>query len=183
MCVCPIALWRGDPQAPMHIAAFRAVCNSNVSGGVWLPTSATIPWWLDASAEAVRSVLQRDHLMTVHGRHVTPEAAARAARGDAGWCAAEVLRVRGEQLLRDSGPGAGEIARRLFEQSLAVAVAQQALGWELRTATSLARWLQGEHREAEARAVLAPVYERFTEGFATADLRAAAALLDMQPAA
>jgi predicted ATPase len=49
---------------------------------------------------------------------------------------------------------------------------------ELRTATSLARLWLDRHRAAEARALLGPVYGRFTEGFATADLLEAKCLLD-----
>jgi predicted ATPase len=52
------------------------------------------------------------------------------------------------------------------------------LAWELRAATSLARLLRDENRSTEAIALLAPVYNRFTEGFDTADLRVAKALID-----
>jgi predicted ATPase len=52
------------------------------------------------------------------------------------------------------------------------------LSWELRTATSLARLLQDQSRSADALTLLQSVYDRFTEGFATADLRAAKTLLD-----
>ena len=54
---------------------------------------------------------------------------------------------------------------------------QGALSWELRAATSLARLWRGQQRVDQARKLLAPVYRRFTEGFATADLIAAKALL------
>jgi predicted ATPase len=52
------------------------------------------------------------------------------------------------------------------------------LSWELRTATSLARLLRDQNRSTEAIALLAPIYNRFTEGFETADLKAAKALID-----
>jgi predicted ATPase len=55
------------------------------------------------------------------------------------------------------------------------------LSWELRAAASLARMWRGQGRGKEAYALLAPVYNRFTEGFETADLKAAKALLgDLQ---
>jgi predicted ATPase len=54
------------------------------------------------------------------------------------------------------------------------------LSWELRSATSLARLLREHGRPADAIACLRPVYERFTEGFGTADLIAAKQLLDEQ---
>jgi predicted ATPase len=52
------------------------------------------------------------------------------------------------------------------------------LSWELRTASSLARLWRDQHRVKEARARLESVYGRFTEGFATADLREARSLLE-----
>jgi predicted ATPase len=55
------------------------------------------------------------------------------------------------------------------------------LSWELRAATSLARLLRDQNRSSEAIALLAPVYNRFTEGFETADLKAAKALIDSLP--
>ncbi|MDY0746371.1 winged helix-turn-helix domain-containing protein [Paucibacter sp. R3-3] len=180
LCVCPVSLWRGDrPAADRHIGAFRALVDKHGTDGVWLPTSALIPWWSDTSIDAVKSLLQRDHLMTAYGRFVSPEAAARADSGAAGWCAAELLRTHGENLLRADAPEAVPTARALFEKAQSIAASQQALAWELRAATSLAR-LMGERleRPGEARDLLAPVYRRFTEGFETADLRAAAVLLD-----
>jgi predicted ATPase len=55
---------------------------------------------------------------------------------------------------------------------------QQAKSWELRAAISLARLWQRQGKRAEARELLAPVYGWFTEGFDTADLQEAKALLD-----
>ena len=55
---------------------------------------------------------------------------------------------------------------------------QCALFWELRVALSRARLLRGQGRSADARGILQPVYDRFTEGFETTDLKAAKALLD-----
>jgi predicted ATPase len=55
---------------------------------------------------------------------------------------------------------------------------QGALSWELRAATNLARLLRDQGHRAEAKALLQPVYDRFTEGFDTADLKAARALMD-----
>jgi predicted ATPase len=65
-----------------------------------------------------------------------------------------------------------------FRQALDWARRQGALSWELRAATSLARLLRDQERRAEAPALLQSVYDRFTEGFDTADLKAAKALLD-----
>jgi predicted ATPase len=65
-----------------------------------------------------------------------------------------------------------------FTQALELARRQGALSWELRCATSLARLLRDQGRSGDATAQLQPVYDRFTEGFATADLKTAKALLD-----
>jgi len=65
-----------------------------------------------------------------------------------------------------------------FERALSVARAQQAKSWELRAAMSLARLWRHQGKRGEARELLAPVYEWFTEGFDTLDLRQAKALLD-----
>ena len=75
-------------------------------------------------------------------------------------------------------PGAATAAEDHFQQALGWARRQGALSWELRAATSLARLLRDQNRSTEAIALLAPIYNRFTEGFETADLKAAKALID-----
>jgi predicted ATPase len=73
-------------------------------------------------------------------------------------------------------------AETYFERALNVARVQQAKSWELRAAMSMARlWLDQDMRE-KARILLAPIHGRFTEGFDTADLKQAKALLvEMSP--
>jgi predicted ATPase len=73
----------------------------------------------------------------------------------------------------EGAASAAASAEGLFLRALDWAGRQQALAWELRTATSLARLWRDRHRTAEARELLGPVYGRFTEGFATADLKQA----------
>ena len=105
------------------------------------------------------------------------EAFRHAERNGEEWYMPELIRIRGELLLLQGDPGAAE-AEDCYSRSLAWARRQGALSWELRTATSLARLLRDQGRPADAIALLQPVYDRFTEGFDTADLRAAKALLD-----
>jgi tetratricopeptide (TPR) repeat protein len=94
------------------------------------------------------------------------------------WNMSEALRVRGELLLLEGAPEASAAAEDHYQQGLDWARRQGAMSWELRCATSLARLWHDQARRDEARELLAPVYDRFTEGFATADLKAAKALLD-----
>jgi predicted ATPase len=68
-------------------------------------------------------------------------------------------------------------AERSFRAALSIAREQGTKGFELRAATSLARLLGNNRRREEARELLAPVYNWFTEGFDTADLKEAKALL------
>ncbi len=90
---------------------------------------------------------------------------------------AEVHRVAGEIALKSPEPDAAK-AEAYFERALAVARAQQAKSWELRAAMSMARLWRDQGKRDEARALLAPVYGWFTEGFDTLDLKEAKALLD-----
>jgi predicted ATPase len=112
------------------------------------------------------------------GRAAVDEALARSESNEERWCIAELLRVKGELVLLENAPDAAAAAEDHFRQALGWARRQGALSWELRAATSLARMWRNQDRSQEARELLAPVYDRFTEGFETADLAAAKALLD-----
>jgi predicted ATPase len=90
------------------------------------------------------------------------------------WFAAELNRHKGQLLLRQEHSDAAE---ELYRKALSIAEAQEAKLWELRAAMSLARLRRDQDRRAEARDFLAPVYGWFTEGFDTADLKEAKALL------
>jgi predicted ATPase len=90
----------------------------------------------------------------------------------------EILRVRGDLLLKMRGYAGNDKAEACFVQSLDISRSQGALSWELRTATSFAKLRRDQGRIDEARGVLARVYQRFTEGFDTADLIAAKRLLE-----
>ncbi|MCA6109963.1 hypothetical protein [Bradyrhizobium cenepequi] len=92
------------------------------------------------------------------------------------WCEAEAHRVAGEIALKSPRRDVAK-AQACFERSLTLARAQQAKSWELRAAMSLARLLTEQGSRQAARDVLAPVYDWFTEGFDTSDLRNAKALL------
>jgi predicted ATPase/DNA-binding winged helix-turn-helix (wHTH) protein len=98
-----------------------------------------------------------------------------------GWYASELLRIKGEVLLRQAADRSALAAEDCFNQAAQIAHEQGALFWELRVALSVARLRVSQGRTHEARAPLASVYDRFTEGFATADLQAARTLLEGLP--
>ena len=91
---------------------------------------------------------------------------------------AEFLRLKARALVIEGGPGVLTDAQRLLEESLAIAQSQRARPLELRAAVDLAQLHGDQGRHAEARALLAPVYAGFTEGFDIQDLKEAKALLD-----
>jgi predicted ATPase len=130
------------------------------------------PYYLALLAEACGTVGQVEDGLTML-------AEARAAMHDTGecWAEAEVYRLEGELLLRQAIVDTPQ-AEICFQQALNVARHQQAKCLELRAALSLSRLWQRQGRSAEARELLAPIYRWFTEGFNTADLQEARALLN-----
>jgi predicted ATPase len=94
------------------------------------------------------------------------------------WWEAEVCRLRGVVLLRQPGTPQAE-AEAWLQRALDVARRQEAKALELRAAMSLARLWQRQGKRDEAQALLAPIYGWFTEGFDTADLQEAKALLEV----
>jgi predicted ATPase len=102
------------------------------------------------------------------GLGVLAEALAQVEHTGERYWEAEVYRLKGELLLHQAVPAAPQ----------AEACWQQARSWELRAGTSLARLWQQQGKCVEARELLAPIYGWFTEGFDTADLQEAKALLE-----
>ena len=91
------------------------------------------------------------------------------------WFLAELTRQKGQVLLRQ---GHAEAAEELYQKALSIAEEQGAKLWELRAATSLARLRREQGRHAEARDVLVPIYNWFSEGFDTPDLKEAKVLIN-----
>jgi predicted ATPase len=94
-----------------------------------------------------------------------------------GWYAPELLRIKGEVLLQQAADQSILAAEDCFNRAAQIAREQSALFWELRIALSVARLRVSQGRHREAREQLALVYDRCTEGFATADMQAARTLL------
>jgi class 3 adenylate cyclase/predicted ATPase len=99
------------------------------------------------------------------------------SRGSDALWKPEVHRLMGDLLLRRN-PSAPDRAEVSYRRAIERARSQKAKSWELRTTTSLARLWRDQGKSAAARELLAPVYGWFTEGFGTADLKEAKALLD-----
>lgn len=131
--------------------------------------------------EAVLVVLQpanqtkfRDHIGTFNAAYLSDDALARVEAGSVGWCAPEVLRIQAE---REMAAGGMDAAATYLARALKLARSQGALAWELRAAMTAHRLSQLAGNRAHGQQVLASVYDRFAEGFATRDLRDARRLL------
>src|SRR5262249_52298700 len=111
------------------------------------------------------------------GLHVLGQALAAVHNTEGRFYEAELSRLQGELTLARAAGQQAE-AEACFQQALDIARRQQAKSWELRAAMSLARLWQQQGKRAEAHALLAPLYGWFTEGFDTADLQEAKALLE-----
>ncbi len=197
---CPIALWVGDLTTAQqylavlldlsttyqltlwrvwgrYIEGVLAVRRSDISAGLALIHGSTIvqrsPHLLTTVAEALGRAGQ-----IAEGLAAADAAIARSEQTENRWIIAETLRIKGELLLLPNTPEAATEAETHFRQALDLAREQGALSWELRAATSLARLLGDQGRSAGAIAILKPVYDRFTEGFDTADLIQAKRVLD-----
>ena len=106
------------------------------------------------------------------------EALARAGRTGVGYYEAELHRIKGELLLQFGVQSLGsrvQEAEACFQKALEVARSQSAKSLELRAAMSLSRLWQRQGKKEEARQLLGEIYGWFTEGFDTADLKAAKA--------
>jgi class 3 adenylate cyclase/predicted ATPase len=116
------------------------------------------------------------------GLRELPEALAMVDRNAERWWEAEVYRVKAELTLQiqDHGSSAqvDKEAEACFLKAIEIAHQQNAKSWQLRATTRLARLLAKQGRRDEARNMLAEIYNWFTEGFDTTDLKEAKALLE-----
>ena len=131
------------------------------------------PYWLWLLAEVCqRTGAAREGLALLDDADATLE------RTHERYWEAEIHRLRGRLLLATAEPTASAPAEACYRRALEVARRQGARSLELRAAVSLSRLWQATDRHGEARELLTPIYERFTEGLDHPELREAAALLD-----
>jgi predicted ATPase/DNA-binding winged helix-turn-helix (wHTH) protein len=202
--VCPLTLERGDFSVTEELISrlfqraetFRPMrvwgqCYAGVLAIRRADTASGLPLLRDGLKGFAKSNFQNRYVFLLshlamgtfkagdhQGALVTiDEALAQSERNNERWYVPELMRIKGELLLRQSEPEAAISAEALFSSSLDWSRKQNALSWELRTATSFARLMKRQGRGDEARELLEPVYLRFTEGFATKDLVAARSLL------
>jgi predicted ATPase/DNA-binding winged helix-turn-helix (wHTH) protein len=188
---CAVVLWTGDVQAADRLVTALLHHSARLArrGHFWGRSFAKV---LEVRRGDARiEIARRDEMLsdplcdrpfletlgTLGEDLVGAETIARAEAGHAGWCAAEILRANAAVLLKEGALDA-KAAETRFRRSLEIARQQGALSWELRAAMSLARLWQDQGRIHDAHDLLASVHGRFTEGFGTADLVTARALLN-----
>jgi predicted ATPase len=132
------------------------------------------PW--SASLISLMAVALGQHGDVDEGLELMNELLRLSQRDDVHWWEAELHRVKGELLLMDTPDDPGN-AEGWFKQAIEIAQSQGAKSLELRAAVSLARLWQDRGKRSEARDILAPVFEWFTEGFDTPDLTEAKKVL------
>jgi hypothetical protein len=190
LAACPIYLWRGDKGGCVgHVAELREEAIRNRHGR-WQPYAEW--YWAmsrglqsDSSPEqpeieppiSAVSGLLLDTILTMSPCTAANDESVLLRGGLQSWCAAELLRVQATRLLKQESPHENWRAEALLLSSLDLARAQNALSWELRTASSLSTLWETQSRRREARDLLSGVYARFTEGHDTQDLRQAEAQL------
>jgi adenylate cyclase len=153
-------------QVHEGIAQMRKGMTAIQSSGAWCTMSEALCYLAKAQAEAGQPE---------EGLTTLTEALAFVEQTDQRHSEAELFRLRAELLLMQ---GDDVQAESSLHKAIEVARRQSARSWELRATTSLARLWQAQGKREEARGVLAEIYGWFTEGFDTADLREAKALLE-----
>jgi adenylate cyclase len=202
---CWLHQGRGEPWLVRERAATQAALATEHGFPMWLPSGTVMHGWaLAAEGEVAAGIAEMRQgsaaelaagvllfrpsflglLAGAYTRARDPtealalldEALAIVDRIEVRWFEAELHRLRGEALLQ-SEAAAGTEAEACFHKAVDVARGQDAKWWELRAATKLARLWAGRGERRKARELLGPIYDWFTEGFDTPDLREAKTLL------
>jgi predicted ATPase len=203
---CVIAAMTGDLQAADDFTTRLIDCADRHGLEMWQVDGRALRGWVavqrgdnTAGMQLLRGALHDGHGTRVELRHTIfaqalSEALAGAGRLDeslavihkaleessvaeSNWRVPELLRLRGEFALRCHRPADAAAAEKDLLNAFDLAARQGAHSWQLRAATSLARLWQGQGRANKALEMLVPVFDWFTEGFDTADLKAAKMLI------
>jgi predicted ATPase/DNA-binding winged helix-turn-helix (wHTH) protein len=171
-----LGMWMGDCHA---FQGWIAVRRGDIENGLRLLSAAlgntqqprvelhqTV--FAGTFAEALADAGRVDDALIAIGGALTD-----SMRHEGYWCVPELLRLRADLTHRRADASNRFGAEKDLRDAITLAASHGARSWQLRAATSLARFLRDQRRLSEARDVLLPIYESFTEGFDTADLKAA----------
>lgn len=195
LAACPVAFWRGDYAAAQRLVASLIEQATRFRQEQWLDHGHCYARVLvehnragGASYVTLKPPLPRrykgliaDTLATISPYVVENGHSNPTTSMTAGWCAPEIVRIRGEALRKEHSLEAAAGAEILFEQSMQIALKQGALAWQLRAALSLAALWRDRGQGARARDLLSSTYDQFVEGHGTLDLRHARTLLETLP--
>jgi class 3 adenylate cyclase/predicted ATPase len=162
---CVMAL-TGKTSDAVHVLTSGITASRSTGATLWMPL------YLSCLARAHADLGKFDDAWRCIGEAMTAVETTKER-----WYEAELNRFAGEIALQSPKPDTIK-AEDHFERALAVARQQQAKSWEMRAAISMARLWRDQGKRQQAGELLAPVYNWFTEGFGTLDLKAAKALLD-----
>ncbi|MGA3802033.1 ATP-binding protein [Pseudomonas fluorescens] len=179
---CLIAHYNGDTRSAREL--LRLLLQQTQKHSVllfhdWAQHYAQVIGGTDVRPTSRQRVgLIKDIMVTLDSTCVDDDLLERAQSGVSDWSTAEILRARATTLLVTDCPVKTATAETVLLKALNVARTQGALAWELRSATSLAQLWQRQGNPQRAHQLLAPIYQRYTEGFATPDLMTVRRLLD-----
>ena len=193
-CACPLAFWLGQDDLAAHYIDLLALETEKNAFAyfhgwadryrrIWTARNERLNVSIDSLIPELASSIwfDRQILVSIEAGLVSGPDFVGNRTGQPSWCAAEVLRAEGVYALRSNHANSRLSAERLFAEAMIVAHNEGALAWELRAAISLASCKRTSKEPQAALGILAPVLERFQEGFETKDLLAASGLLaDLQ---
>ena len=162
---CPMAL-TGKASDAVHVLTSGITASRSTGATLWMPL------YLSCLARAHFDLGKFDDAWRCIGEAMTAVETTKER-----WYEAELNRLAGEIALQSPKPDTIK-AEDHFERALAVARQQQAKSWEMRAAISMARLSRDQGKRQQARELLPPVHNWFTEGFGTLDLKEAKALLE-----
>ena len=195
---------RGERQAVQERIEATVMLATQQGFARWVSQGAVLQGWVlaqqgkaeegilrmrQSATLTARGVRERSHYaalvaeacgkegQTEEGLRVVSEELSTVQQAGEGYYEAELLRIEGELLLRQAAP-AEQDAETCFQRALEAARGQSAKSLELRAAMSLSRLWHRQGKKEEARKLLAEIYNWFAEGFDTADLKAAQAMLE-----